>query len=520
MIAIGIRYLSGWSASMDVSSRLRAEWPPHPGRLYMALAAAHFETGESAAERSALEWLESQGAPQLSCSGIEDVLNRDTVGVYVPVNDVESSEKALPSLRPKQLRTFPRVRPDSDTVHFLWNATPDKSIRAALGSLCGKVTRIGHSSSLVQAWLEEEENPGLKPTLIPDSLGKTRMRIPSTGLLRELEIAFNGAAVAEYQRLQESASGAVPKLRKKIREEIQQKFPHGEPVSRRPQIGTWQGYSKAEGVEKPETAIPGVFDPNLLIFVRQEGPSLNLESTLQLTGALRDAVMKKAPTQPPPEWVSGHQPDGTPSQKPHLAFLPLPYVGGEYGDGHVLGLALAIPRGIDFKKVREQIGPVLFNPESGQQRTLKLWKSPKNGDGKVWEWELQREDRPYPPQSLRVETWTGPGREWASVTPVVLHHHPKRNREGHVESIVLEACATAGLPTPVGVTVSSVSYFRGAGRATDVPPFAEGGPNLCRYQIHARLLFAAPVEGPVLIGRGRYRGYGLFRPVETERKKQ
>src|SRR5579871_5703580 len=63
LIAIGVRYLCGWSASMDVSSRMRAEWPPHAGRLYMALAAAHFESGADPAERAALEWLEVQSPP-------------------------------------------------------------------------------------------------------------------------------------------------------------------------------------------------------------------------------------------------------------------------------------------------------------------------------------------------------------------------------------------------------------------------------------------------------------------------
>jgi CRISPR-associated protein Csb2 len=345
------------------------------------------------------------------------------------------------------------------------------------------------------------------------------MRIPTAGLLQELESSFNGRAVAEYQRLLEAASVATPKLKKQIREEIREKFPHGEPVSRRPQIGTWQGYSAIADPEKTEVPVPGVFDPNLLILARQEGPSLNLESTIQLTGALRDAVMKAA-TQPPPEWVSGHEPSGNPSQKPHVAFFPLPYVGGEYGDGHVLGLAIAIPRGIDGDEVREQLARLLFDPESGEARTLTLWKSAKTGEGKAWEWTLKREERQYPPQSLRMETWTEPSREWSSVTPVVLHHHPKRNREGHVDSIVREACASAGLPEPVRVTTSTVSRFRGVGRAMDVPQFAEGGVGLSRYQVHVTLVFENPVEGPVLVGRGRYRGYGLFRPLMSEKEKK
>jgi CRISPR-associated protein Csb2 len=33
-------------------------------------------------------------------------------------------------------------------------------------------------------------------------------------------------------------------------------------------------------------------------------------------------------------------------------------------------------------------------------------------------------------------------------------------------------------------------------------------------QLHAYLEFDEPVVGPVLLGSGRYRGYGLCRPVQ------
>ena len=46
MFAIAADYLMGWAmASADGSRKQAAEWPPHPDRLYMALAAAWFETG-------------------------------------------------------------------------------------------------------------------------------------------------------------------------------------------------------------------------------------------------------------------------------------------------------------------------------------------------------------------------------------------------------------------------------------------------------------------------------------------
>jgi CRISPR-associated protein Csb2 len=37
-----------------------------------------------------------------------------------------------------------------------------------------------------------------------------------------------------------------------------------------------------------------------------------------------------------------------------------------------------------------------------------------------------------------------------------------------------------------------------------------------RRQAHAIVVFEEPVVGPVVIGAGRYRGYGVCRPVEVE----
>ena len=94
MLVLGIRYLTGYVVATDVADRRRVEWPPHPGRVFMALVAAHFQTSRDRTERAALEWLESLAAPQIHASGY---FERRTVTHYVPVND-----KAGPSAAPLQ----------------------------------------------------------------------------------------------------------------------------------------------------------------------------------------------------------------------------------------------------------------------------------------------------------------------------------------------------------------------------------------------------------------------------------
>ena len=76
MIALGLRYLTKYAVATDLS-RQRAV-ASHPGRIYMAMAAAHFESGSDAGERAALEWLEAANPPamRVSCAYERSLVGR------------------------------------------------------------------------------------------------------------------------------------------------------------------------------------------------------------------------------------------------------------------------------------------------------------------------------------------------------------------------------------------------------------------------------------------------------------
>lgn len=467
MTALGIRYLTGRAVATNLAIPRRPECPPHPGRVFMAMAAAHFETRGDKGEREALHWLENAGPPAIGASGHQE---RSFVEAYVPAND-KLDKRAGAALRARQPRSFPSARLDADSVYLIWKTDIPQQLRVPLERLCGKVTRIGHSSSLVHMWVAEgapETNAEWRPSR-GDS--EQQMRVAEPGTLAYLEETFTNRA--------------------------------------RPKLARWVGYARASRQDREQPPAQGPFDPDLVVLTRKdECRMLGLEATLQLTSALRNAAMKAA-GETAPEWLSGHQPDGRPTSKPHAAFFPLPFVGPKYADGHVMGLAMAIPRGLPDSALRSDLGRLLFN-ETGEERTVRLWR-----DG-AWEWKLEREKRDYPPFTLRAKTWTRPAAIWASITPVVLHHYPKRNRENDVQRILLDAFASAGLPVPTEIRVQPASLFQGAGEVRTMPEFTEGGEGLCRYQVHAVVKFPFSVEGPVLVGRGRFRGYGLFRPVEVK----
>ena len=214
MFALGIRYLNGWSmAAADGAKKERPEWPPHPDRVFMALAAAWFETGEDAEEGHALRWLESLAPPAVAASA---ATARTTVVSYVPINDARIGSKmptssaleklkdagltVLPEHRPRQPRGFPVAIPHDPTVHLIWPETELSSQRSALERLAAKVTHVGHSASFVQAWVEQ--NCGVDAVWEPtDGVAVHRLRVPSAGRLDRLARAFNRDAWIAYHDL-------------------------------------------------------------------------------------------------------------------------------------------------------------------------------------------------------------------------------------------------------------------------------------------------------------------------------
>lgn len=521
MFALGICYLNGWAmAAADGTRKERAEWPPHPDRVFSALAAAWFETGEDEEEGETLRWLESLPSPSLSCT---DATERESVVSYVPVNDVRTRKVAtpptdleklkkagltlVPEFRTRQPRGFPVAVPQDPTVYLLW---PDEEVgerREGLDRLAAKVTHVGHSASLTQLWVETKRD--ISPTLVPDDAGVVRLRVPAAGRLEALKRAHNRDEVLEYADLQAKRDSLKGKARKEVDSVIRERFGSRAPVSQRPRPSRWESYSPPDQVEKTE-AQGTVFGPRLTV-LSIKGRRVSSRATLRLTQALRNALMSSCPEQPPPEWVSGHQPDGTRSTRPHLAFLPLPFVGSQHADGRIMGLALAFPRDLDGREVGRCLEPFLFSPDTGMPLERRLF-----GNG-FPDCAVEIETRVSPPVNLVTDTWVRESRVWATVTPVVLNrHYDGRDKWARSAKGVADACEHVGLPRPREVILHPVSLVEGVPHAREFPPL-ERKDGSKRNHSHAVITFDEPVRGPVMVGAGRFRGYGLFRPMSAEK---
>ena len=552
---IEVNFLTGRFVASCHNNRRQAEWPPHPARLFSALVAAWADSDEpDESERKALVWLESQSPPSISAS---EAAPRKVVSHFVPVNDAsavsrswyerratdidrlkvaldaeleasggEFTKKAerlenklskaldvnaqvgqaggkassastlmLPDHRGKQERFFPSVTPNVPSLCYLWDVQPPHDYAEILDLLLQRVSRLGHSSTLVSCRVTVDTP---EATLRPGG-GSLSMRIVRRGQLSELE------------RLHAQHGGIRPRSLPYVNS--QYRAVSGDSVEQEGFLhantgGDWMIFE---------------FDPN--------SRALPASRSLEVATAMRGAIFRHAEDSMP-EGLSGHLIDGNPTLDPHVAFLPLPYVGFTHADGRLLGMAISAPYSLSEES------------RSALYRAIGNWEAECTGS------DAQTESQ-YPLSlflgsraivrlsrlrtisgivSLRPGVWDRASNLWVSATPIALPRHPGRLARGSAEarirawglaeSSLITACEHVGLPKPSSIEMSLNPIIQGARPTGRFPPFSQkdqDGRPVRRQLIHASLSFDHPVKGPLLLGTGRFLGLGLMRPVRAKK---
>lgn len=519
MLALEIELLTGRYVATAHDDRDTGEWPPHPARLFSAMVAewGSVEVPDDN-ERAVLAQIETLPPPSIAASA---AVSRSVVTHYVPINDANVTGEALwrrsqqvdqalealsdpgltekqrlaaekrlstardvadlvaatsrtgsstlPADRGRQARTYPSVTPESPVVTYIWpEADLSSDEKHALDGLLTRVTRLGHSSSLVSCRVTDAE---VEPSMVPSVTGTVRLRGVSAGQL--------DALVSEFHQHRGSRPRSLP--------------------------STTVTYAPADSVvdaPPPRSELAGDW-----FVVELKGPRLAPHRVVAATSALRGAVLSHAAEHP--EVLHGHDREGRPTRRPHVSFIALPDVAHHHATGRLMGVAAMLPaetERADRRSLLQALGRWLA--DSGQLTVA---------GGHLLQAELVEA-----PQfrSLQRETWAGPSQEYVSALPVALPWRARKageraNEWELAEGWVADSCEHIGLPRPEWVQVSIAPLLQGALPASRYPAFRQGAT--ARRLVHARLRFPVPVEGPVVLGSGRFLGLGLMRPIDGGR---
>ena len=454
-----------------------AEWPPSWMRLFSALVAVADHTDPPEVEL--LEKLEQLQPPAIVADppaladAPEMAFERQA---WVPTNKVEGKDATttLPG-RKNAARGWARFVPRSPDILYSWEDDPlTDAERALLASLCRRVPYLGRSTSPV---IVEVVDAGVleEGVLVPAS---SREEDPdSTDLpTYPVRVPFSGA-LAALRDAHERKNAGKP----------------GDPWA----VGAYVDYRPRVRRSHPPT-IRGPFR-ELVIFALG-GPQRDGRHAVEFTDLLRKAVMANLPRPLPA--VHGHGP----SESPRCAFLALPFVGHPHADGHIIGLAVAVPE-LEPADLRDLWWALGATAERGLS-------SPVLG-----QFTLQRlapVEQRRAPLALQAWRWTRPSDTWVTAYPAVLDRFVKDRKE--IPALIRQTILNSGFPEPIEIT-SALRPFSGTlpgaldlhPRETTRPGHREG----FRPYRHLYLRFAAPVRGPVVIGSMRHYGLGLCVPVTS-----
>ncbi|BBF93944.1 type I-G CRISPR-associated protein Csb2 [Blastochloris tepida] len=495
-LVLEVEFLAGVAFAAVGPDSDRPDWPPQPDRVFSALVASWAARGARADEAEALRWLEARPAPRIVAS---PAAARSAPASFVPPNDPETGRKGnvavLPGFRARQPRRFPAARPHDPIVRFVWaDADPDHATLAALDALAMDTAYVGHSASLTRCRFRRE----IEPDAFADA--RPAQRRVYDGRLAELTAAFE--------------------------------------AGRRPSQGARVAPVPVVGAPPRQS----VFDSRWLLLEDVDGKMRDIRAAALVAKAIRDTLLDGygslgVPRERIPEIVSGHMPDGAPTRVPHLAIVPLAFVGARHADGRVLGFALVPPRGSGLLDDPEFLAALRSKAELIEERGRRIMEvaspegTPRDRAFRIELSPTLRAER----ASLEPAPYLGPARTFATVTPIVLDRHLKARgpaRRAEIVEQIVAACRNTGLPDPEiitadGATLAAVvpdkhSAFEGAvsawpsGNAPSWTRWRLPASLASRSLVHAVIRFAEPVAGPVILGAGRFVGLGLLRVLEEE----
>lgn len=452
------------------------EWPPSPLRVFQALIAAAAarwnERSRLSAAAPALRWLQQQAPPLIvACRA---TMSTVPTQFYVPDN---SADLQVPSWKRGEAgevvkRTDKVVLPNhlhGDSVFYLFPlVTADFSFAEILQAAARSITHVGWGIDMVAAdadVITAAEAAALSgERWVAAASGGVALRTPTAGTLDDLMRKHQDF----LNRLSDEGFRPVPPLREFA---ITQYRRAGDPEPR----------------------------PNCVFHILKPDASGNLafntaRRTRSVAAWIRHAVAEVCE---PAGWhdflpfVHGHNADGsTPNSagnsSQRFQYLPLPTINSK------------------LQRV-ESIRRVMVAAPAGFEDRIDFIRRRLLGHELRWDNQIVGLLNLQTGRDWVREQYIRQSKTWSTVTPVVLDGFNDHNAR-KTEKLLTKALANAGIMVPVEFEHSPFGFRAGVDPVRDfLRP-----EKLTGSLVHVRLRFAEPFSGPLAIGAGRYRGFGLF----------
>lgn len=466
MLAISVELLHGTfrgdpEGTANTGALQQGEWPPSPARLFSALVAAD-GTREKCrvTDGTELAWFERLPPPVIHAHSRP--CHWQLEPRYVVKHEGSASKKTHQEYvgRSGALnRSGVRVSPRDPHIVYSWNAEPPA--QATLDALRRRAARVGYlggsdSPVRLRVMTRMPESIRREGAFVPDERGNTVIYVTAPGDLQVLDRMYDawcehGASVSRQQ---------FPALR------------HG------------------SRYRSPRSAQP--IDRGEVVAWLRLGMAVSGRRVSTVTALFKEAILSQHHRihGEPPAVLHGHGFDG---QGYDIArYLALPDVGYPRSRGRIHGLALWMPPGSN-DILRRKARDAAFAVRQLSGRGVDVAVTPRED-------ELR-------PLAAHPDRWLRPSRCWVTAVPAI---HERRRRLDLGE--LARWCRHAGLPEPIAFRSARTPLVSGA---LDLAPVEVNRPDRPALPYcHVELKFAQAAPGPVVIGSGRQRGFGLCIPID------
>ena len=475
MLAISVELLHATfrgdpSGASNTGRLSQGEWPPSPMRLFAAFVAAD-GTRENcwATEGSELLWFEQLSPPVIYADSAplhKTLLPRYVVryrhtGLSKKSNELTCQQEYI---NRNSALVWPGVRISLRNPHivYFWDVEiSDPSIVIALQRRAARVGYLGASDSPVRVRVSSNESAIADKThaFVPDESGDTVINVAKRGDLRVLDRFYD-----EWRKLGASVS--------------RQQFPA---------LGFGFRY------RSPKLSTP--VDRGKVVAWMRFDSAVSGRRISAITSLFKQSVLSRFQQfyGEPPRVLHGH---GFRGKGYEIArYLALPDVGYPRSKGRIHGTALWMPPGSSLQECeRSRIAANAVRRLTGPSINVLLEPHFEPHTSK---------DRPIATNSWR---WLGQSKEWVTAFPAI---HERRRTPDLNE--IGRWCSNAGLPQPIEVRSSRTPMVSGA---VDLSPIEVNRPNRPALPYsHIWMRFAQDICGPVVVGSGRQRGFGLCVPL-------